>query len=159
VSAARRVLIRTYGCQMNAHDSDKLANLLRHEGWQPADAPERAELFIVNTCSIRDKAEHQLYSDLGLLRAWKQAAPGRLLGVGGCVAQQQGDRLLRRFPQLDFVFGTHSLRLVPAMVEAAARGARTADTREREASERFDLPERHPDLPPATPGRAYLTVM
>jgi tRNA-2-methylthio-N6-dimethylallyladenosine synthase len=159
VASARRVLLRTYGCQMNAHDSEKLANLLYHDGWRSTQALDEAALLIVNTCSIRDKAEHRLYSDLGVLRAWKQAAPGRLLGVGGCVAQQQGDRLLRRFPQVDFVFGTHNLRLVPAMVEAASRGARTANTRESAGRERFDLPERHPDLAPATPGRAYLTVM
>ena len=94
-----------------------------------------------------------------MLRAWKQASPGRLLGVGGCVAQQQGDHLLRRFPQVDFVFGTHNLRWVPAMVEAASRGARAARTRESSGSERFDLPDRHPDLEPATPGRAFVTVM
>jgi tRNA-2-methylthio-N6-dimethylallyladenosine synthase len=144
---------------MNAHDSEKLVNLLRHDGWQPAEALEAADLLIINTCSIRDKAEHQLYSDLGVLRGWKQASPGRLLGVGGCVAQQQGDRLLRRFPQVDFVFGTHNLRWVPSMVEAASGGARSSRTQETSARERFDLPDRHPDLPPTTPGRAHLTVM
>jgi len=144
---------------MNVHDSDKLVNLLRHDGWQATDALDGADLLIVNTCSIRDKAEHQLYSDLGALRAWKQAAPGRLLGVGGCVAQQQGDRLLRRFPQVDFVFGTHNLRFVPAMVEAASQGRRGARTEESRGGERFELPDRHPDLAPATPGRAFVTVM
>jgi tRNA-2-methylthio-N6-dimethylallyladenosine synthase len=159
VPTARRVLLRTFGCQMNVHDSEKLLNLLRHDGWLPTQEPDAADLLIVNTCSIRDKAEHRLYSDLGLLRAWKAAAPGRLLGVGGCVAQQQGDALLRRFPQLDFVFGTHNLRFVPAMVEAAGRGARTVRTQASAGRERFELPERHPDLAPATPGRAYVTVM
>jgi tRNA-2-methylthio-N6-dimethylallyladenosine synthase len=159
VTSSRRVLLRTYGCQMNVHDSEKIVNLLRHEGWQATDALDRADLLIVNTCSIRDRAEHRLYSDLGVLRAWKQASPGRLLGVGGCVAQQQGDRLLRRFPQVDFVFGTHNLRHVPAMVEAARRGTREAQTRESSGNERFELPERHPDLEPATPGRAFVTVM
>jgi tRNA-2-methylthio-N6-dimethylallyladenosine synthase len=144
---------------MNVHDSEKLESLLRHDGWQAAETADAADLLIVNTCSIRDKAEHRLYSELGLLRAWKQAAPGRLLGVGGCVAQQQGDRLLRRFPQLDFVFGTHNLRFVPAMVEAAGRGSRSALTQESSGRERFELPERHPDLAPATPGRAFVTVM
>ena len=159
MTSPRRVLLRTYGCQMNVHDSEKIVNLLRHDGWQPADALDAADLLIVNTCSIRDKAEHQLYSDLGALRAWKQAAPGRLLGVGGCVAQQQGDRLLRRFPQLDFVFGTHNLRFVPAMVEAASLGQRAARTAESAGGERFELPDRHPELPSATPGRAFVTVM
>jgi len=159
VATSKTVFLRTYGCQMNAHDSEKLVNLLRHDGWKRAQALDSADLLIVNTCSIRDKAEHQLYSDLGVLRDWKRASPGRLLGVGGCVAQQQGDRLLRRFPQVDFVFGTHNLRLVPSMVEAASQGARSARTQESSGRERFELPDRHPDLEPATPGRAYLTVM
>jgi tRNA-2-methylthio-N6-dimethylallyladenosine synthase len=159
VATSKTVFLRTYGCQMNAHDSEKLVNLLRHDGWKAVQALDVADLLIVNTCSIRDKAEHQLYSDLGVLREWKRASPGRLLGVGGCVAQQQGDRLLRRFPQVDFVFGTHNLRFVPSMVESASRGARSARTQETSGRERFDLPDRHPDLEPATPGRAYLTVM
>jgi len=159
VTSSRRVLLRTHGCQMNVHDSEKIVNLLRHDGWQATDALDAADLLIVNTCSIRDKAEHRLYSDLGALRAWKQASPGRLLGVGGCVAQQQGDNLLRRFPQVDFVFGTHNLRWVPTMIEAASRGTRAALTCESSGSERFDLPDRHPHLEPATPGRAFVTVM
>ena len=114
--------IRTYGCQMNVHDSDKLANLLHHSGLKRADQTDEADLLVINTCSIRDKAENHLYSDLGKLGIWKQEKPGRLLGVGGCVAQQVGDNLLKRFPQVDFVFGTHNLRWVPAMVDAASDG-------------------------------------
>ncbi len=159
MTSSRRVLLRTYGCQMNVHDSEKIVNLLRHDGWEAARELDASELLIINTCSIRDKAEHQLYSDLGALRAWKQASPGRLLGVGGCVAQQQGDQLLRRFPQVDFVFGTHNLRWVPAMVEAASQGARAARTQESSGNERFELPERHPGFESATPGRAFVTVM
>jgi tRNA-2-methylthio-N6-dimethylallyladenosine synthase len=113
----------------------------------------------VNTCSIREKAEHKLYSDLGVLRQWKAERPGRLIGVGGCVAQQEGDALLARFPQLDFVFGTHNLRLVPALVAAAEAGRRSADVSNVATLDRFDLPERHPDFADATPGRAHLTVM
>jgi tRNA-2-methylthio-N6-dimethylallyladenosine synthase len=82
-----------------------------------------------------------------------------VLGVGGCAAQQEGDALLRRFPQLDFVFGTHNLRRVPELAEAAGVGQRHAATDECCSLERFDLPERHPDLPARTPGRAWLTVM
>jgi tRNA-2-methylthio-N6-dimethylallyladenosine synthase len=82
-----------------------------------------------------------------------------VLGVGGCVAQQEGDALLRRFPHLDFVFGTHNLRLVPELAEAAAAGARHAETAESRSLERFDLPERHPAFEGHTPGRAWLTVM
>src|SRR5512145_3511622 len=155
----RRYHVRSYGCQMNLHDSEKVENLLHHAGWRPAETPEGADLLLINTCSIREKAEHRLASDLGTLRAWKAAAAGRVLGVGGCVAQQQGDALLRRFAHLDFVFGTHNLRLVPALAEAAAEGERRAETGESRSLERFDLPERHPEFAGHTPGRAWLTVM
>jgi tRNA-2-methylthio-N6-dimethylallyladenosine synthase len=159
VQAAKRFLIRTYGCQMNVHDTEKVANLLHHCGYAAARAPEDADLLIINTCSIRQKAEHRLYSDLGLLAAWKAERPGRILGVAGCVAQQEGDQILRRFPQVDFAFGTHSLRLVPALVESAARGRRELRIGETASPERFELPGRHPEYASETPGRAYVTVM
>jgi tRNA-2-methylthio-N6-dimethylallyladenosine synthase len=144
---------------MNVHDSHKIANLLHHHGYRQARGLDDADLLIINTCSIRDRAERRLYDDLAALRAWKCAAAGRTLGVGGCVAQQEGDALLRRFEQVDFVFGTHNLRLVPAMAESAAQGVRSVRVEELRSLDRFDLPERHPDLAEATPGRAFVTVM
>jgi len=155
----RRFFIRTYGCQMNVHDTEKIANLLYHQGYLEAGHPDQAELFLINTCSIREKAEHRLYSDLGMLRQWKAERPGRVLGVGGCVAQQEGEEILRRFSHLDFVFGTHNLRMVPAMVEAARSGTRQSRTGTSRSLDRFDLPERHPAYAGQTPGRALLTVM
>ncbi len=151
--------VRTYGCQMNVHDTEKVANLLHHAGFRPATDESEADLLLINTCSIREKAENRLYSDLGALREWKAAVPGRVLGVGGCVAQQEGDRVLRRFSHLDFVFGTHNLRLVPDMVEAAGLGERQTMTDEHRSLDRFDLPERHEAFAGTTPGRAFLTVM
>jgi len=159
LASVRRFFIRTYGCQMNTHDTEKVANLLYHHGYVEVGYPEQAELLLINTCSIREKAEHRLYSDLGMLRQWKAAVPGRVLGVGGCVAQQEGDAILRRFGHLDFVFGTHNLRRVPAMIEAARSGARQSRTETLRSLERFDLPERHPAYAGQTPGRALLTVM
>jgi len=159
VAADRRVLVRTYGCQMNVHDTEKVHNLLLHHGYAPTADADAADLLIINTCSIREKAEHHLYSDLGALRDWKAAAPERVLAVGGCVAQQEGDALLRRFGHLDFVFGTHNLRLVPAMADAARAGTRAARVEETRSLERFDLPERHPDFRGSMPGRAFVTVM
>ncbi len=156
---ARRFHIRSYGCQMNAHDSEKVANLLHHAGFERAQTEPDADLVVVNTCSIREKAEHRLYSDLGLLRLWKAERPGRLIGVGGCVAQQEGDALLRRFPQIDFAFGTHNVRWVPDMVAAAERGEREARFADDLSLARFDLPGRHSGFDSETPGRAWLTVM
>jgi tRNA-2-methylthio-N6-dimethylallyladenosine synthase len=144
---------------MNVHDSEKVANLLLHDGWEQARGMDDADLLILNTCSIRDKAEHRLYSELGLLREWKQSARGRSVGVAGCVAQQQGNALLRRFPQLDFVYGTHNLRRVPQMAAAALRGVRDSQTEENRSLDRFDLPSRHPSLVGDPAGRAFVTVM
>ncbi len=159
MASLRRFFIRTYGCQMNTHDTEKVANLLYHRGYVEARHPDQAELFLINTCSIREKAEHRLYTDLGMLRQWKAAAPGRVLGVGGCVAQQEGDAILRRFGHLDFVFGTHNLRLVPALVEAARSGNRQSRTEASRSLDRFDLPERHPAYASPSRGRALVTVM
>ncbi len=155
----KRFLIRTYGCQMNVHDSEKISNLLHHAGLRPAAAEAEADLLLINTCSIRDKAEHRLYSDLGALRSWKSERPRRVLAVGGCVAQQEGDTLLGRFSHVDFVFGTHNLRWVPSLVEAALAGERGVQVEETSSPERFDLPERHPAYAGERVGRAFLTVM
>jgi tRNA-2-methylthio-N6-dimethylallyladenosine synthase len=159
VPAPKRFFLRTYGCQMNAHDSQKVANLLHHAGYHAAADETDADLLIINTCSIREKAEHRLYSDLGVLRGWKSARDGRVIGVAGCVAQQEGDALLRRFTHVDFVYGTHNLRLVPEMAAAASSGRREARTAETASPDRFDLPQRHPDFEGDTPGRAYVTAM
>jgi len=138
----KRFALRTYGCQMNVHDSEKVAILLEDSGLTAADSEQSADVLVINTCSIRDKAEHQLYSDLGRLREWKTDRPGRILGVGGCVAQQVEDSLLSRFAHLDFVFGTHNLRRVPAMLDGALDGRRVAWVAEDKSQERFDLPTR-----------------
>ncbi len=159
MSSGRRFHIRTYGCQMNVHDSEKVGHLLAHSGYRATDDAEEADLLVVNTCAIREKAENRLYTELGLLRDWKAQRPGRVLGVAGCVAQQEGDAILRRFAAVDFVYGTHNLRWVPTLVAAAERGQRRVHTDEDHTLARFDLPGRHPDLPSATPGRAFLTAM
>ncbi len=155
----KRYAIRTYGCQMNVHDSEKVATLLEEAGLSAAVGEGEADVLVINTCSIRDKAEHQLYSDLGKLREWKAQRPGRIVGVGGCVAQQVGDRLLSRFSHLDFVFGTHNLRRVPAMLEGALSGQRAAWVGEDRSPDRFDLPSRRPELAGGQRRKAFVTVM
>jgi len=155
----KRFAIRTYGCQMNVHDSEKVATLLEDAGLAAAGGEGDADVLVINTCSIRDKAEHQLYSDLGKLRAWKAEKPGRVVGVGGCVAQQVGDKLLGRFDHLDFVFGTHNLRKVPAMLDRAEQGQRAAWVDEEKSQERFDLPMRRPEAPVGKRHKAFVTAM
>ncbi|MBW2274934.1 MAG: tRNA (N6-isopentenyl adenosine(37)-C2)-methylthiotransferase MiaB [Deltaproteobacteria bacterium] len=159
MAPSRSFVIRTYGCQMNVHDSQKIENLLHHAGYTAAPSEDDADLLLINTCSIRDKAENQLYSDLGRLGVWKAERPGRSVGVGGCVAQQVGDRVMKRFPQVDFVFGTHNVRLVPAMAHAAEQGDRSVRVDENRSQARFDLPERHPAYEGPQAGRAFVTVM
>jgi tRNA-2-methylthio-N6-dimethylallyladenosine synthase len=146
---------------MNVHDSEKVTALLEQSGLVSSGSEQDADLLVINTCSIRDKAEHQLYSDLGLLRAWKAERPGRIVAVGGCVAEQLGEGLLGRFAHVDFVFGTHQLRRVPALLAAARAGQRSAEVGEdRSAARRFDLPM----ATRAQPGegmrrKAFVTVM
>jgi tRNA-2-methylthio-N6-dimethylallyladenosine synthase len=155
-----RFYLRTFGCQMNQHDAQKIANLLHHEGLRPAERAEEADLVLIHTCSVREKAEQKLYSELGALAALKARNPDLRIGAGGCVAQQEGERLLARFPQLDFVFGPQNLRHLPGMLAAARAGGRSLRVDyENSPQDRFELPERHPEYSPATVGRAFVTVM
>ncbi|MCH7598539.1 MAG: tRNA (N6-isopentenyl adenosine(37)-C2)-methylthiotransferase MiaB [Myxococcales bacterium] len=159
MSAIKRFSIRTFGCQMNVHDTEKLSNLLYHAGYEAAANEDQADLLVINTCSVREKAENKLYSDLGRLREWKAERPGRLIGVGGCVAQQEGQTILRRFNHVDLVFGTHNLLAVPAMLDGAAEGHASVRVDESVSLARFDLPERHPAYLGPDTGHAFVTVM
>ena len=145
---------------MNQHDAEKIANLLYHQGFRATDQVEQADLVLIHTCSVREKAEQKLYSELGALAVLKADPQAPILGVGGCVAQQEGEALLGRFPHLDFVFGPQNLRHLPAMIESArGRERRAWLDYEGDPQARFELPERHPEYPRPTPGRAFVTVM
>jgi len=159
MSKTKQFSIRTFGCQMNVHDTEKLSNILYHSGYTEAAEESAADLLVINTCSVREKAENKLYSDLGRLREWKAERPGRLIGVGGCVAQQEGHSILRRFDHVDLVFGTHNLRAVPAMLEGASEGRQSVRVEESLSLDRFDLPERHPAYRGHAAGHAFVTVM
>jgi tRNA-2-methylthio-N6-dimethylallyladenosine synthase len=114
----KRVYIKTFGCQMNAADSEQMAQVLAQE-YVLTDRPDDADLYLINTCAIRKKSEEKVRSLLGSLKALKQKRPQMLLGVGGCVAQQEGDRLLAAVPHLDLVFGTHGIYRLPELVRRA----------------------------------------
>lgn len=122
----RKVYIKTFGCQMNVADSEQMAQMLA-EDFVHTDQIEEADLCLINTCAIRRKSEDKVRSLLGSLLALKQHRPQILLGVGGCVAQQEGERLLAAAPHLDLVFGTHGLYRLPEMVRRASRGRRVVD--------------------------------
>lgn len=125
----RHLYIRTFGCQMNVHDSEQMEALLMKEGFRITDTDKSADLIIVNTCSIREKAEQKVYSILGRYRGLKQARPGMIIGVGGCMAQQKGAELFARAPYIDFVFGTHNIHRLPEIVKDVERNrARRVET-------------------------------
>lgn len=116
------VYIKTFGCQMNEYDTSKLKKILE-DGYQSVDRPENADLILINTCSVRDKPEQKLYSMLGELSSLKKKNPKLLIGVGGCVAQQEGETIVKRSKAVDLVFGTHNLSLVPSMINMRKQGA------------------------------------
>lgn len=126
----KRLYIQTYGCQMNQYDSRRIAQVLGRMGYVPTEQVDSADLIILNTCSVRDKAEQKVYSALGSWKELKQQRPETIIGVGGCVAQQEGEALLSRVPHLDLVFGTHNIHKLPQLVQDAEllrrRGVETA---------------------------------
>jgi len=139
VNQAKKLYIETFGCQMNVNDSETMFSLLKDLEYEPTDSPSGADLIILNTCCIRAKAEQKVFSELGRLKGLKRGGRRVLLGVGGCIAQQEGEKLLRRVPYLDLVFGTHSLHLLPEMVRAAERGERLSQTDFLDPETRLDL--------------------
>ena len=112
---SKRVFIKTFGCQMNEYDSAKMADVLHaSEGYEPTQVMEEADLILFNTCSVREKAQEKVFSDLG--RAHKFKKPGALIGVGGCVASQEGEAIIRRAPYVDVVFGPQTLHRLPQLL-------------------------------------------
>ncbi len=117
----RSVYIKTFGCQMNSVDSARMLSLLAGAEYAAAPTLEEADLVVLNTCSIREKADQKIYSELGSLRRWKHRREGRLVAVGGCLAQQAGRKLRSRAPHVDIVFGTQNIARLPDMVRRAER--------------------------------------
>lgn len=118
----RHVYVQTFGCQMNVYDTERIHQVLRPDGYTPTDDPSRADLILLNTCSVRDKAEHKMLSALGRFHRLKEHNDELLLGVGGCVATQEGERLLKKVPYLDLVFGPDNIADLPGLVTAARGG-------------------------------------
>lgn len=127
MNTAKQLYLQTFGCQMNVSDSEKIAALLHGIGYELTEESGNADLIILNTCSVRAKAEEKVFKHLANFRGHKRRKPGLLLGVGGCVAQQEGERLLEKVPHLDLVFGTHNLHRLPQIVKAAEEGRRLAE--------------------------------
>ena len=122
----KHLFIKTYGCQMNAYDSERIAGLLKKtHGLSLVDDADDADVILLNTCSIREKAQEKVFTQLGVWKHWKKERQGRIIGVGGCVASQEGDGIRKRAPYVDVIFGPQSLHRVPAMLDKvlAMRGS------------------------------------
>ena len=149
---AKKLFIKTYGCQMNVYDSERMAEMLGAQGYEATDTVDDADMVLINTCHIREKASEKLYSDLGRLRGLKQAKPGVKIAVAGCVAQAEGAEILRRMPSVvDLVVGPQSYHRLPEMLRAVGP---VVDT-DFPAEDKFDhLPKRKVTRGPT----AFLTV-
>ena len=116
---AKKLYIRTFGCQMNEYDSDKMADVLAAaEGLALTERPEDADVILFNTCSVREKAQERVFHDLGRVRLLKAEKPDLIIGVGGCVASQEGGAIVERAPYVDVVFGPQTLHRLPALIRA-----------------------------------------
>jgi tRNA-2-methylthio-N6-dimethylallyladenosine synthase len=141
--APKRLFVKTWGCQMNVYDSARMADVLAPLGYAPAETPEGADMVILNTCHIREKASEKLFSELGRLRGAKEATGGRMvLAVAGCVAQAEGAEITARAPYVDIVLGPQSYHRLPEMVARATRAAGQVIETDFPAEDKFDhLPE------------------
>ncbi|EJL92616.1 tRNA-N(6)-(isopentenyl)adenosine-37 thiotransferase enzyme MiaB [Herbaspirillum sp. CF444] len=152
----KKVFIKTFGCQMNEYDSDKMADVLNaSDGLIKTDKPEDADIILLNTCSVREKAQEKVFSDLGRLRELKKNNPDLLIGVGGCVASQEGEAIVKRAPYVDMVFGPQTLHRLPQMISERRFSGRPQVDISFPEIEKFD------HMPPARVegASAYVSIM
>ncbi len=153
---AKKFYIKTYGCQMNEYDSGKMADVLRAcEGMEQTDVPEEADVILFNTCSVREKAQEKVFSDLGRVRPLKARRPDLIIGVGGCVASQEGDAIVKRAPYVDVVFGPQTLHRLPQLIAARRASGRPQVDISFPEIEKFD----HLPQPQTTAGSAFVSIM
>jgi tRNA-2-methylthio-N6-dimethylallyladenosine synthase len=152
----KKLYLRTFGCQMNEYDSDKIADLLRRaEGLEATASPDDADVIVFNTCSVREKAQEKVFADLGRVRHLKQARPGLMIAVGGCVASQEGAAIVERAPFVDVVFGPQTLHRLPQLLEQRRASGRPQVDISFPEIEKFD------HLPPvkAQGASAFVSIM
>ena len=152
----KKLYIRTFGCQMNEYDSDKMADVLgAKDGLTKTDNPEEADIILFNTCSVREKAQERVFHDLGRVRLLKQQNPDLIIGVGGCVASQEGEAIVKRAPYVDVVFGPQTLHRLPALIEARRKSGRSQVDISFPEIEKFDA------MPPARVegASAFVSIM
>jgi tRNA-2-methylthio-N6-dimethylallyladenosine synthase len=153
---ARKLFIKTFGCQMNEYDSARMADVLAvSHGLELTDDPAQADVLLLNTCSIREKAQEKVFTQLGFWRALKQARPGVVIGVGGCVASQEGAAIVRRAPYVDLVFGPQTLHRLPQLLDTALATHKPAVDISFPEIEKFD----HLPVPRVDGVRAFVSIM
>ncbi|MGH7826838.1 MAG: tRNA (N6-isopentenyl adenosine(37)-C2)-methylthiotransferase MiaB [Candidatus Binatia bacterium] len=153
----KKLYIQTYGCQMNQYDSERIARVMGRMDYVTTDRIDAADLILLNTCSVRDKAEQKVYSALGSWKELKDRRAGVVIGVGGCVAQQEGESLLKRVPHLDLVFGTHNIPKLPEMVQQVhALRRRPVEIAFYRDSSYMEDPEGRPEVQGT---KAFVTIM
>ncbi len=147
IYVSKKLYIKTFGCQMNEYDSDKMADVLRaEEGMEKTDSPEDADIILLNTCSIREKAQEKVFHQLGRWRHLKQRNPGLIIGVGGCVASQEGAAIVKRAPYVDIVFGPQTLHRLPDLLNARRTSGKAQVDVSFPEIEKFDrMPEARVD--------------
>src|SRR6478735_1537331 len=153
-STKKKVFVKTFGCQMNEYDSDKMVDVMNAaEGYEPTTDPEQADLILFNTCSVREKAQEKVFSDLGRVKHLK--ARGVLIGVGGCVASQEGAAIIERAPYVAVVFGPQTLHRLPDLLAARQQQGRP------QVDIRFPEIEKFDHLPPARVdgATAFVSIM
>jgi tRNA-2-methylthio-N6-dimethylallyladenosine synthase len=122
----KKIFVKTFGCQMNEYDSEKIVDLMRdHEGYEQTNVPDDADLILFNTCSVREKAQEKVFSDLGRVRRLKEENPNLIIGVGGCVASQEGQAIVARAPFVDLVFGPQTLHRLPKLLSQRKTSGRS----------------------------------
>lgn len=156
------LLIKTYGCQMNEYDSEKMAALLKNAfGLSKVDPPEEADVLLLNTCSVREKAQEKVFDELGKWKAWKAAKPNRIIGVGGCVASQEGELIRKRAPFVDVIFGPQTLHRLPQMIKDALAAREAGEKKPAVIDISFPEIEKfdHLPKPEASSVTAFVSVM
>ncbi|MGB5282518.1 MAG: tRNA (N6-isopentenyl adenosine(37)-C2)-methylthiotransferase MiaB, partial [Arenicellales bacterium] len=154
--SGQKLFIKTFGCQMNEYDSKRMADLLaRSHGMSVTSDPEQADVLLLNTCSVREKAQEKVFSQLGRWREWKLDNPALLIGVGGCVASQEGQDILDRAPYVDLIFGPQTLHRLPQLINSCRQEQHSAIDTSFPEIEKFDaLPE-----PRAEGPTAFVSIM
>lgn len=155
MTAPKKLFVKTYGCQMNVYDSERMSEALGTQGYQPVDSPDDADMILLNTCHIREKAAEKVYSELGRFKGLKAAKPDLKIGVAGCVAQAEGEEIIRRQPLVDLVVGPQSYHRLPEMETRMRAGEKVLDTDFPE-EDKFDALKKRPKA--ARGPTAFLTV-